>query len=52
MKKGIFGLLSALGIMLLVGTQTQQIIVPLKTTELHTIIQKEPRAAQILDVTN
>ncbi|MBA3926185.1 hypothetical protein HPK16_07505 [Listeria sp. W9-0585] len=52
MKKGIFGLMSALMIMLLVGTQTQPIIVPAKTVKLHTTIPAEPSTAQILDVKN
>lgn len=51
-KKGIFGLMSALLIMLLVGTQTQPIIVPTQTIKLHTIIPAEPSTAQILDVKN
>ncbi|TDR50593.1 hypothetical protein DFP96_11918 [Listeria rocourtiae] len=51
-KKGIFGLMSAVLIMLLVGTQTQPIIVPLKTTELHTTIPAESSTAQIIDIKN
>ncbi|KGL39247.1 hypothetical protein BMT55_09485 [Listeria newyorkensis] len=51
-KKGIFGLMSALLIMLLVGTQTQPIIVPAKTIKLHTTIPAEPSTAQIIDVKN
>ncbi|WP_260444070.1 hypothetical protein [Listeria rocourtiae] len=44
--------MSAVLIMLLVGTQTQPIIVPLKTTELHTTIPAESSTAQIIDIKN
>ncbi|MBC1491645.1 hypothetical protein HCI99_07375 [Listeria booriae] len=52
MKKGIFGLVSALLIMLLVGLQGQQTVVSTNTTQLHINQQNEPATAQILDVKN
>lgn len=52
MKKGILGLLSAVFVMLLVSLQTQSIMVPSQSTELHTNQLQEPLTVQIEDVKN